>query len=83
VSALRWAPPTPDTELAEWRSAQVTLEDGRLWHLEVATWGRTGWRWQVWGPGPSFLPVASGAAGTREAAMAEAEATARYRGCPL
>jgi hypothetical protein len=76
MSALRWAPPTPD--LAEWREAVVPVEGSasRGWLLEVAEWGRS-WAWQVFPPWPSFLPVASGREATREAAQAAAEEALR------
>jgi hypothetical protein len=81
VTALAWAPPTPDAGLAEWREAVVphVTDPTSRWLLEAYPDGRL-WAWRVWPCWPSLTPVASGWAGTREEAQRAAEEAARRHG---
>jgi hypothetical protein len=81
MSALRWTPPTPDEELAEWREAIVPVEGdaGRGWMLEAYPDGRL-WAWRLWACWPALRPQATDWAGSREQAMAACEEAARRQG---
>jgi hypothetical protein len=80
TACLSWAPPTPDEELAEWREAVIPVEGyPRGWVLDAYEDGRL-WAWSLSPYWPSFAPVASGWAGTREEAMRACEEAARRHG---